>query len=126
MFNLDIGLLDKAVGNVKDSLKDGLISLDIWDRETGLGLAGHNPNPAATALFNKITTDIAGILRDSGFPGLSRYYLLDLKESKTVLIGIHSDSLLSGTLLDSSKASLGIVLGVVVPRLMADVKAALA
>ena len=42
------------------------------------------------------------------------------------IVDLHSDSLLSGTLLDSSKASLGIVLGVVVPRLMADVKAALA
>lgn len=126
MFNLDIGLLDKAVTNAKDGLKDGLLSLDIWDRETGLGLAGHNPNPAATALFNKITTDISGILRDSGFPGLSRYYLLDLRDNKTVLIGIHGSTLLSGALLDSSKSSLGIVLGVVMPKLMSDVKAALA
>ena len=35
---------------------------------------------------NKITPDIAGILRDSGFPGLSRYYLLDLKDNKTCLL----------------------------------------
>ncbi len=126
MFNLDIGQLDKAVANVKDGLKDALVSLDIWDRETGLGLAGHNPNPAATALFNKITSDIAGILKDSGFPGLNRYYMLDLKDNRTVVIGIHSDTLLSGTLMDSSKASLGIVLGVVIPKLMSDVKAALA
>ncbi len=121
---IDLSGLDKAVANASSSLKDALLAMDVWDRSTGFSLGGINTQPAATALFNHITGDIVGILNDSGYPGLNRYYMLDLEDNKSVVITMHSDVILSGMLLDSSRASLGIVVGLVLPKLIADMQAA--
>ncbi len=120
---VDISGLTKAIDNAKSTLKDALLAMDIWDSATGLSLADHNGQPAATALFNHITGDVVAILRDSGYPTLNQYYLLDLEQAQTVLINVHTDTLLSGMLLDTSKTSLGVLVGVIIPRLHSDVAA---
>lgn len=76
--NINITLLEQTIADLCNLLKDGLLATDIWDRETGLSLAGFNAQPAAVALFTQVTNDLATALSSSGFPGLNRYYLLDL------------------------------------------------
>lgn len=120
---VDIAGLNQAIDNVRNTLKDALLAMDVWDAGTGLSLADHNGQPTATALFNLITGDVVSILRDSGYPGLNKYYLLDLEDAKTVVISVHTDTLLSGMLLDTSKTSLGVLVSVVIPRLHGDIAA---
>ena len=49
--NIDIDKLEKLTQELKTTLKEGLLASDIFDRATGLSLAGYNPQPTAAALF---------------------------------------------------------------------------
>jgi hypothetical protein len=116
--NLDIAQLDTAVNDLKGLLKDGLLATDIWDRETGLSLAGHNAQPAAVALFTQVTNDLVAVLSNAGFPSLRRYLLLDLDGNSTVMVIRHGDDLLQGMLLNNQRANLGLLIAVALPRML--------
>lgn len=124
MLDIDVAALEKTVSEAKDVLKDGLIAADIWDRETGLSLAGHNPQPEAVALFNQLTNELSATLAGSGFPALNRYYMLDLEGDNTVVVQKHRDDLLSGMLLDATRVNLGILVSVVLPRMSKGIEGA--
>lgn len=119
--NLDIAQLDAAVNDLKGLLKDGLLATDIWDRETGLSLAGHNAQPAAVALFTQVTNDLVAVLSNAGFPSLRRYLLLDLDGNSTVMVIRHGEDLLQGMLLNNQRANLGLLIAVALPRMLESV-----
>jgi hypothetical protein len=114
---IDTKLLDLAVQDLRNVLRDGLIATDIWDRADGLALAGFNQQPVAVALFTRITTELESSLADSNFPPLARYYLLDMEANHTVVV-INHGSLLQGILVDNKRANLGIVISVAIPRMI--------
>ncbi len=124
MLDIDVSRLEQVVKEAKEILRDGLVATDIWDRETGLGLAGHNPQPEAVALFNQLTDQMTSTLAGSNFPALNRYYLLDLEGGNTVVCQKHGDDLMSGMLLDAAKVNLGILVSIVIPKFTAGVAAA--
>lgn len=119
--NVDIAKLEATVEELKGVLKDGLMAVDIWDRQMGLSLAAFNAQPAAVALFTQVTNDLAGALSTAGFPGLNRYYLLDLDGDSSVLIVRFGTDLLAGLLLNNKKANLGLLLAVALPRMLDSV-----
>lgn len=114
---IDTKLLDLAVQDLRNVLRDGLVATDIWDRTDGLALAGFNQQPVAVALFTRITTELESSLADSNFPPLSRYYLLDMEGNHTVAV-INHGSLLQGMLVDNKRANLGILISVAIPRMI--------
>jgi hypothetical protein len=116
MLDIDIPKLETTVATIKGLLKDGLMATDIWDTETGLSLAAHNPQPAASALFNQLTTEMQRTLTESGFPGLNRYYILDLQDHYVAVVQRHGEDLLSGMLLNAQVVNLGVVVSVAIPR----------
>ena len=116
MMNIDLDALNSCVENMKSLLKDGLLACDIWNVQDGLSLAGYNSQPAAVGLFTQLTNELVSTLRDSGFPGLNRYYLLDMEGDHISLIIRHGDTLLQGLLLNSKKVNLGVLLSVALPR----------
>lgn len=118
---IDIELLNQSVEDMRSFLKDGLIGTDIWRRKDGLSLAGLNHQPAAVALFTEIVTSMQNALESSGFPKLNRYFMLDLEANKTVLVIRHGTEMLQGILLDTTKANLGMLLSVVLPRALEQV-----
>lgn len=122
--NLDIDALEESWTEKLKLLKTGLLAGDIWDRSTGLGLSGHNSNPAATALFNQLTTELDETLSGSGFPGLNKYYLLNLEDEKMAVIIRHQDDLLEGWLLDPKQINMGILFSVAIPKAIAIVNVA--
>ncbi|MFO0586924.1 MAG: hypothetical protein U0441_05270 [Polyangiaceae bacterium] len=110
-------MLDAAVQDLRNILRDGLVATDIWDRGTGLSLAGHNPQPVAVAMFSRITEELESSLRDSNFPPLSRYYLVDMEGHHTAVV-INHGSILQGVLVDSKRANLGILIAVAIPKML--------
>jgi len=56
---IDTKILDQAVQDLRNVLRDGLIASDIWDRAAGLSLAGYNQQPVAVALFTRITQELS-------------------------------------------------------------------
>jgi hypothetical protein len=119
----DPRLLEAAVQDLRNILREGLIATDIWNRTAGLSLAGFNQQPVAVALFTRITEEFHGSLRDSNFPALARYYLLDLESNHTVVV-INHGSLLQGLLIDTKRANLGILISVAIPRMIEAVSRA--
>jgi len=114
---IDTKLLDVAVQDLRNVLRDGLIATDIWDRTDGLSLAGFNAQPVAVALFTRITTELESSMADSNFPPLARYYLIDLAGNHTAAVLNHG-SLLQGMLVDNKRANLGILISVAIPRMI--------
>lgn len=117
---IDTKILDSAVQDLRNVLRDGLIATDIWDRTAGLSLAGFNQQPVAVALFTRITTELESSLTDSNFPPLARYYLLDMEGNHTVAV-INHGPLLQGILVDNKRANLGILISVAIPRMLETV-----
>ncbi|HEU4536100.1 MAG TPA: hypothetical protein VFS00_18375 [Polyangiaceae bacterium] len=110
-------LLEAAVQDLRNILREGLLATDIWDRTAGLSLAGFNQQPVAVALFTRMTEELDGSLRDSNFPSLARYFLLDLEGNHTVVV-INHGTLLQGILVDNKRANLGILISVAIPRML--------
>jgi hypothetical protein len=117
---IDTKVLDLAVQDLRNVLRDGLIATDIWERTAGLSLAGFNQQPVAVALFTRITTELESSLTDSNFPPLARYYLLDMEGNHTVAV-INHGPLLQGILVDNKRANLGILISVAIPRMLESV-----
>jgi hypothetical protein len=116
MLNVDIAKLEQLVVDLRTLLKDGLLAADIWDRATGLSLAGYNAQPAAVALFNQLTEEIGSTLGGAGFPSLGRYYLLELEGDNAVVILQHGADLLQGMLLNAKKVNMGILFSLAIPK----------
>jgi hypothetical protein len=90
---IDTKVLDLAVQDLRNILRDGLVATDIWDRSAGLSLAGFNQQPVAVALFTRITDELDSSLSDSNFPALGRYYLIDMEGNHTVAMVNHGSLL---------------------------------
>lgn len=119
--DIDIDKLEGAIQDLKNTLKEGLLATDVWDRATGLSLAGLNSQPAAVALFSEMTNLLTETLSGAGFPGLNRYYFLDLEGGNMVVIVRHGDDLLQGMLLNAQKTNLGLLLSVALPKMLSNV-----
>jgi hypothetical protein len=117
---IDTKVLESAVQDLRNILRDGLLATDIWERSAGLSLAAFNQQPVAVALFTRITEELDTSLRDSSFPALARYYLLDLEGNHTVALLNHGQ-LLQGILVDNKRANLGILISVAIPRMIETV-----
>jgi hypothetical protein len=121
---MNVQLLKDAIEVVKSNLDPGLIATDIWTASDSQSIAGYNPQPAACVLFGQITTQINKTLKESGFPGLGKYYLLNLVDEKLVVI-IPMGSYMWGMLIDGRKVALGLVLNVVLPKAISAFEEAL-
>jgi hypothetical protein len=114
--NINVEKLNPAMDFIKATLKDGLLTCEIWDRETGLSFLSHNPQPVGVALFTEVTKTLATALSDSGFPSLNRYYLVDLEGTHLAMVILHGNDILQGLIMNSKKVNLGILLSIVLPK----------
>jgi hypothetical protein len=122
---LDVKKLNGVIKELQKELGEAFLATDIWMSSDAQSLAAYNPQPAAVALFTRITDIINKTLKDSGFPQLNNYHLLHLEGghiSALFLIG----EFFWGILLDAKKTQLGLVLNVIAPKTMEAVKEAVA
>lgn len=120
--SIDIEKLNVAMEEIKTTLKDGLLAAEIWDREAGLSFVSYNSQPIAVALFSEVTKMLKNALTDSGFPGLNRYYLLDLENDHMVMVILHGNDILQGLLMNSKKINLGILMAVALPKALEGIE----
>lgn len=120
---IDVKTLELAVQDLRNVLRDGMVATDIWDRASGLSLAGFNQQPVAVALFTRITGELESSLADSEFPHLSRYYLIDMEGNHTAVV-INHGTILQGMLVDNKRANLGLLISVAIPRMLEAVQKA--
>jgi CheY-like chemotaxis protein len=115
--SMNVQKLNEIIESMVKDLGDGLVATDIWTTADGFSIAGHNPQPKATALFNQLTSYLNDTLQGSGFPGLGKYYMMDLLDNKMVIV-LPMGEYRWGVLVDSSKIQLGLLLNVIVPKII--------
>jgi len=121
---MNIEQLEQVIVDCRTTLREGLLATDIFERKSGLSLAGFNTQPVAVALFTQVTEYLETTLRESAFPALDKYFLLDMQHGHVVVVINHGD-LLQGMLLNS-KANLGVTISVVIPKAIKSVAQACA
>ena len=114
---MNVQALREAIEVQKRDLGNGLLATDIYSSSDGQALVSYNSNPKACALFNRITNYMKTALEGSGFPGLRKYYLLDLAGDHMVVV-IPMGDYQWGMLLNSKEVQLGLFLNVVLPRMI--------
>jgi len=122
---MNIDKLNESIEVLKKDLRDGLMATDIFDSKDGQSIAGWNGQPAACALFNNITNYMKDALDGAGFPGLGKYYLLDLVDDKLIIV-ITMGDFQWGLLVDRTKTQLGLLLNVVIPKITDSFEEAIA
>lgn len=113
---MNINKLNGAIDFVRNSLHGGLIATDIFSSADGQSIAGYNTQPAASALFARMTSEMNTSLKDSGFPQHGRYYLLDLVDGNKVIV-VPMDKYQWGLLVNKD-AQLGFVTNVLLPKMI--------
>lgn len=124
MIDVNIEALEEGMEATRTALRDGVLSINIWDINTGLTLVDWQGNPTAVALFNQITVNLEETLINSNYPELKDWYYMDLEDDKALVIIDHGDTLVQGWLLDSKKTNPGILLGMAIPKAIASEKSA--
>lgn len=112
---MDVKKLNKAVDVLKEDLGESLIGCDIWPTGTGQSIAGYNSQPKATALFEQVTEYMKKTLSGAGFPGLNKYYMLDL-EADSLVIVLQFEKHQWGILVNEQKVQLGLLLNIAIPN----------
>jgi hypothetical protein len=107
--------LTQVIDDLKNDLGEGLVATDIWQKDVGQAIVGHNSQPKATALFNEVTRYLVKTLAGSGFPGLGHYYIINLEKNLLVVV-LNSGDLQMGMLVDTTKATIGILITIAVPN----------
>ncbi|MBN2525243.1 MAG: hypothetical protein JXR76_02540 [Deltaproteobacteria bacterium] len=111
------------VDATKEKLGRALLATDIWVKGERESLAGHNPQPEATRLFDELNDFIESNLKKSNFPKLNRYFLIELEDDNTVVIVNHG-KVLQGMLVSLRNANMGSVVSVAIPHLIKTWKSA--
>lgn len=113
---MNIKKLNQTIEVLKGDMGEGLIATDIYGKSDGQSIVGFNSNPQACAFFNRITDYMVNALKESGFPGLGRYYILDLADGKIIVV-ISLGEYQWNMLVDRSKVQLGLLLNVIMPKI---------
>ena len=113
---MNVKKLKHAVEVLKEDLDGALVATDIWPTGTGTSIAGYNLQPEATALFERVTDYMFKALKGAGFPGLNKYYLLDLEGGNLVIVLQFEEGYQWGMLVDSTKVQLGLLLNIAIPN----------
>lgn len=112
---MNVKKLNEALEVLKEDLGDGLLGADIYGANDGQSLVGFNSNPKACALLGKLVKQTAESFENSGFPPLGKFLMYDLVDGM-MAIAIPLGSYQWGMLLDKTKAPLGLLLNVVLPK----------
>jgi hypothetical protein len=115
---MNVSKLNRSIDTLKENLGGALLASDIWGINDMQSIAGWNTQPAATALFGQIIQSITQALEGSGFPGIGKYCIFDLVDSKMIVI-IPMGDFAWGMLVDGKKTQLGLLLNVALPKAIA-------
>jgi len=116
---IDLARLTEAVDFARHRLGESLLSFSIVEASTGLALATFEPRPVMDAILTELDGRIdTSLLQSRLRPGLGDYCLFELDGRRLAIIIRPAAQLRGLMLLDLTKANLGTVLAIVVPRIL--------
>jgi FixJ family two-component response regulator len=108
---------DKAFKLLKKELGETLLASHIFTIQDSKKLSCYNSTPKTGEYFNKMTTDMDKYLEKIKLPLTGKYYLIDLKGNKTLII-LTFKKYRWALLLDSRKLKLGLLLNLILPDII--------
>lgn len=112
---VNIKKLKETIEELKSDLGDGLKATDIWHAADGESIVGYNAQPKASALFNQVNRFLIKTLKESDYPGIGNFRLLQL-ENNHVSMSIFAGDYQMGMLIDLAKINMGILMSVAYPK----------
>ncbi len=120
---MNVGLLNKAIETFHAQLGPALLSSDIFGADA-LPFVSFNSKPMAVALFGQATQEFIEFTQRLQVPSLGRYYFIQSKTGALFLL-LHQDGYFWGSLIEPSKVSLGVLLNIILPEALTNLKAAI-
>ncbi|HRI07252.1 MAG TPA: hypothetical protein PKW35_05510 [Nannocystaceae bacterium] len=124
--------INQLLAEAEDGLGGGLAATDVFSKQSGMSIAGIRTAPKACALFNLVTERATEAIKKSGLPIPDNLQSLIIQlgadqENPLVLIAvIELDAKYRwGLAVDLTKASLGLLVSVVLPDTIPRLRAAL-
>ncbi len=116
---MNLKTVNSVLAEVEDGLSGGLSTIDVFSKSTGMTVAGVRSSPKACALFNILSERITETIKKSGLP-VPEYVsqtLLRLGEDGSIMIIVTdlTEKYRMGMAVDVTKASLGVLVSVVLP-----------
>jgi len=116
---MNLKTVNSVLAEIEDGLNGGLSTIDVFSKSTGMTVAGVRSSPKACALFNILSERITETIKKSGLPvpDYVSQTLLRLGEDGSVMIVVVdlTDKYRMGMAVDVQKASLGVLVSVVLP-----------
>jgi len=114
---VNIQKLNDCMEVLKKDLGDGLVASSIVSTADAQTLiATEQSKPGAATLFSELTAQIQNAL-SHGYPGLGKYYYLDLAGNRGLLF-IPFGDYQWGIAIDTQKAKLGLLLNIILPKIV--------
>ncbi len=114
------GTIKSVFEQLKSDLGQGFVASEIWALAEGEPLFkehGYNSNPRIAPLFNEVTRKLYKVLKESEYPNLGNYYLVNLENNHlVVLLAIAKYQLF--VLVDLTKTPMGVLMNVALPNLL--------
>ncbi len=120
--------IKECVDGLKEDLGDGFIETDIWSVTTDKSVAffhqhQYGAKPKHLKVFGETSRKLKEALRDSHFPDIGDYYLINLDNGRlAVVINYSSKKSIEVyqqyVLVDLSKVTIGVLMSVAIPRVM--------
>lgn len=119
---MNVSRVNEAIENVRNNAGNGLVAMDIWSKGDGIPIAGHNSQPQAAALCNRIYSQLVAAMKGASFPSDISDYTIRVGDGKMIIVGTIADTdYLYGMLMDTKVTQLGMILNVIAPTFIREV-----
>ncbi len=108
-------LLENEVRELKESLKDGLVSTSIFHKNNGQPIVEYNSISTSSGAYNNIVNHTLKIFREYNLDNIDKYIIFNLEDDKSLIILPLIDYRWA-ILVDNSRVKLGVILKVIIPN----------
>lgn len=123
---MNVSKLNDAIENLKNNAGNGLAAMDIWSKADGIPIAGHNCQPQAAALCNRIYSQLVAAMKGANFPSDIADYSIRISDGKMIIVGLIADTdYMYGMLMDTKLTQLGMIINVLAPTFVREAGEAL-
>ena len=114
--DINLAIIRKAIDMLKEDLADALLNTGIISRSDERVILDYHLHPNAGVHFNLLTAFLKRMLSECNMPAMGKYFLIDLKENKSLIVIPHTNYIW-GVTIDLTKVTLGLFLNVTLPKI---------
>jgi len=113
---IDFIQLKNIISDLKDNGGVGIISIDVFIKNTATSIGSYNSNKYASTLFSNIYSSLTNQNSDIHYSINLDYYFLSIDNNKFAIVGkIKNTNFMYGILCDLNEVKLGLLLNVLIP-----------